>query len=96
MTGDDTVTSTIVWEGIEIEVTYAAKSILNRAHLELRIPTKESIPVTETGYRSEFLEPGLVEEQGGPAAYTRAWLDYMAGSREWQDYVLKNRQLSLF
>lgn len=96
MTGDDTVTSTIVWEGIEIEVTYAAKSILNRAHLELRVKDKEPIPVTETGYRSEFLEPGLVEEQGGPDAYTLAWLDYMAKSAEWKAYRETSQQLSLF
>lgn len=96
MTGDDTVTSTIVWEGIEIEVVYAAKSILNRAHLELRTKDKVPIPVTETGYRSEFLEPGLVEEQGGPDAYTRAWLNYMAQSVEWREYKRTSEQLSLF
>lgn len=96
MTGDDTVTSTIVWQGIEIEVIYAAKSILNRAHLELRTKNKEPIPVTETGYRSEFLEPGLVEEQGGSEAYALAWLDYMARSSEWKAYQAASRQLSLF
>lgn len=96
MTGDDTVISTIIWEGIEIEISYAAKSILARAHLELRTKDKRPIPVTETGYRSEFLHPGDVEEQGGPDAYTIAWLDHFARSKEWQAFVMKDRQLSLF
>ena len=96
MTGDDTVTSIIVWEGIEIEITYAAASILARAHLELRSKDKERLPVTETGYRSEFLEQGRVEEEGGPDAYTIAWLNHMAKSAEWKAYRQSSRQLSLF
>lgn len=96
MTGDEAVVSTIVWQGIEIEVSYAAASILGRAHLELRTSNKEHIPVTETGYRSEFLEQGVVEAEGGPEAYTVAWLDHMAQSREWKAYIQRSRQLSLF
>lgn len=96
MTSDETVTSTIVWEGIEIEITYAAASILARSHLELRSKDKVRIPVTETGYRSEFLEQGLVEAEGGPDAYTLAWLNHMAKSAEWKAYRQSSQQLSLF
>ena len=86
----------IVWEGIEIEVTYKPKDILAMSHLELRIPSRARIPVTETGYRSEYLHPGTIEDAGGPQAYVIAWLDHMAQSREWQDHVVTSRQLSLF
>lgn len=96
MTGDQTVISTIVWEGIEIEITYAAASILARSHLELRSKNKERIPVTETGYRSEFLHQGEVEDGGGPEAYTLAWLNHMAKSAEWKAYRQSSQQLSLF
>lgn len=87
---------TIVWEGITINVTHSPHDILAQSHIELRVPTKEKLPVTETGYRSEYLRPGSIEECGSVEAFVLGWLDEMALSREWQQQVVKDRQLSLF
>jgi hypothetical protein len=50
------------------------------------------LPFTETGYRSHFLGPGIVEEAGGPAAYVRAWLDHAAQSPKWRKQQTAARQ----
>ena len=88
---------TVVWEGITINVSYKPKDIMAYAHLELRVqlPHKE-IPVTETGYRSHFLPPGIVEEAGGPEAFVLAWLTEEAKTPQWKKRDAAARQLSLF
>lgn len=59
-------------------------------------PEKARLPITETGYRSHFVQPGTVAAYGGPVAATRALLDEAAETKEWQDYVASARQGSLF
>jgi len=61
----------LVWNGVSISISYEAdwlglsvsKLDLAYAHLELQVlaPKGAPLPVTETGYRSEFLDRGLVE-----------------------------------
>jgi hypothetical protein len=68
------------------------------AHLQIcsRSPEKAPLPITETGYRSHFLAPGLVEERGGPTAFARAWLDQAARQTKWSQLEFKRRQPDLF
>ena len=68
------------------------------AHLEVEaiLPAKAELPVTETGYRSHFCDPADIEEQGGPEAFARAWLDHEASRRAWKDRQEAARQMSLF
>ncbi len=97
---------TLVWNGITIMVSYeadwmglAAKGLdYPSAHLELQVvePKRAPLPVTDTGYRSEFLSSGLVEEAGGPKAFAEAWLDNMAGTKCWLIARAKWNQLDLF
>jgi hypothetical protein len=89
---------TVEWDGIVIEVSYKPRDIMAMAHLELRVqyPKGAQLPVTETGYRSHFLHPGIVEEAGGPEAFVSAWLDHEADKPEWVQRVEKARQLDLF
>ena len=87
----------IVWEGIEIEVTYKPKDILAMSHLELRIPSKARIPVTETGYRSHFFGPvdpelSLIEVE----QMFREWLDAEAAKPAWREHCRQSAQLNLF
>jgi hypothetical protein len=96
---------TLVWEGITIEVSYEPEWLgfrrggeLAVAHLQVRsvAPERAPLPITETGYRSHFVHPNDVEAVGGPGHYAEAWLDTVARSAEWLDYVTGTKQLSLF
>ena len=94
--------TTFEWEGIEIEVSFDPQSYsdetLEIAHLQVRSinPLKAPLPITNTGYRSEFLGKGRVEEYGSVEAYVLAWLKHEARSKEWRQYVKESQQLSLF
>jgi len=67
-------------------------------HLAIRsiAPDKARLPITETGYRSHYVQPGTVAAYGGPVAATIKLLDDAAATIEWQDYVASARQGSLF
>lgn len=97
--------STIVWGGITIQISYEAdwlgcnaKYGHRNSHLELRSinPPNAPNPMTETGYRSVFLEAGTVEEFGGPLAYVKLLLDGAAKSMAWKRREVQGEQLSLF
>ena len=97
---------TLVWRGITIEVSYEPDwlrgsefgSKYAQAHLALQVqkPERAPLPVTDTGYRSHFLEAGIVEAAGGPAAFARAWLDIEAKSPSWLRMRARWAQLDLF
>lgn len=93
------------WRGVDIEITFEPNWLgIDRtadrciAHLTLtaRKPERAPLPVTETGYLSHFIQPSEVEAAGGPIAYLKGWLDYMAQSRDWVAWEQQSRQLSLF
>ena len=97
-------TETITWRGVTIEVAYEADWLNSgsgpfpASHLAITAvqPAKAPLPITETGYLSHFVEPGTVEEQGGPSAFVLAWLDVAAQSKEWRKLEVTGRQLDLF
>ena len=94
------------WQGIVVSVSYEAdwlgmsKSFPEGAvsHLEIEAvsPERAVLPVTDTGYRSQFLRCGTVESAGGPVAYAKAWLDEAARAPAWKRKYAESRQLSLF
>ncbi|MCD1624339.1 hypothetical protein [Citromicrobium bathyomarinum] len=87
------------WQGIEIEATYTPLKWNVIAHLEIHSidPDRAPLPITETGYRSHFHEPGTIEAHGGDVvAQMVAWLDEEAESKAWKSYVEASRQYSLF
>ncbi|OWU69956.1 hypothetical protein [Phaeobacter sp. 22II1-1F12B] len=91
-----------IWEGIPLQITWNPTWVelphldFATAHLEVRSETGEPLPISETGYRSNFLPRDAVEEYGGPVEYVTAWLGHEASKTEWQKYVQERRQLSLF
>lgn len=95
---------TLIWHGIKIEVAYEADWLGSSegpdplSHLGITSvePAKAPLPFTETGYRSHFIEPGTVEQAGGPASFVSAWLEEASTSRAWRRYEAESRQLSLF
>lgn len=87
------------WQGIEIEAVYVPLKWKTIAHLEVRSinPEGAPLPMTETGYRSYFHQPGTVEGLGGDVvAQVIAWLDEEAAKPAWRSYVEASRQGSLF
>ncbi len=96
----------LTWHGIQIEITYtpdtspAFRHSYGRAldHLEVRslAPAREPLPITETGYLSQFYARNVIEEGGGPAALVLAWLDHFAQSPVWQAKQISRQQLDLF
>ena len=94
------------WQRIVVSVSYEAdwlgmsKSFPEGAvsHLEIEAvsPERAVLPVTDTGYHSQFLRCGTVEGAGGPAAYAKAWLDEAAKAPAWRRKDAESRQLSLF
>lgn len=87
------------WQGIEIEVTYTPLKWGVIAHLEIRsiAPERAALPITATGYRSHFHQPGTIEALGGDVvAQVTAWLDEEGGKPEWRAHVEASKQMSLF
>ena len=89
------------WEGIALLVKWCPSwngenAIYQIAHLEIHAANKTPLPITETGYKSHFIDKEAVEALGGPLAYARAWLDEAAAAPAWKAKVRASRQLSLF
>ena len=81
----------ITWRNVQIEITFTPDAFCMVDHIELRIGNKALLPVTETGYRSHFMNKGTVAAHGGACAFVTAWLDHEAKRTSWN-----NDQLSLF
>jgi hypothetical protein len=58
------------------------------SHLEIISADRAPHPISETGYKSHFIRPEHIVEEGGPVAYVIAWLQTLDDG--------KPKQLSLF
>jgi hypothetical protein len=89
----------LAWQGIAIEARYWPRKWGVTAHLEIESihPERARLPITETGYRSHFHQPGTIEALGGDVvAQIIAWLDEEAVKPAWRHYVEASRQGELF
>lgn len=92
------------WNGITLEVSWEPswfslpESHYAVGHLQLRsiAPERAPLPVTETGYRSLFINSQDVMNEGGPLAFACAWLDCEARHPSWRAQQESARQLPLF
>ncbi|MGE0853599.1 MAG: hypothetical protein AB7O44_28965 [Hyphomicrobiaceae bacterium] len=92
------------WHGITIEVSWEPawlsrpEDAYNVGHLQITsvAPERAPLPLTETGYRSLFINPEHVTAEGGPLGFLRAWLDCEAQSPRWRAHEQASRQLALF
>ncbi|WP_299733108.1 hypothetical protein [uncultured Tateyamaria sp.] len=66
------------------------------AHLEIISPDRLPLPMTETGYKSQFLCPERIEAHGGATEYVLAWLDEAANDPKWKAALEQSRQGQLF
>lgn len=67
-------------------------------HLDITCvsPARAALPITETGYRSLFIDESHLIEAGGVVAYVTAWLEEASRSPEWRAQAAAARQGSLF
>lgn len=91
------------WNGIEIEIRWNADYLAfddgrSLAHLEVQSikPPRAPLPITETGYRSHFIEVDEVENFGGPASYVDAWFHDITSRKPVRSGAAQSPQLSLF
>ena len=87
------------WAGIEIEAVYTPLKWGAIAHLAIRsiTPKDAPLPITSTGYRSHFHQPGTIEALGDDVvAQVTAWLDEEAAKPHWQAHIEASRQDELF
>lgn len=90
------------WRGISLTISWVETYFAIHdgsyavAHLEIIADDRTPLPVSETGYRSHFIQRETVEAEGRPVAYTHAWLNHEAAKPAWKAYVEQTRQLSLF
>ena len=81
----------IKWCNVQIEISFKPDTFGMVDHIELRTENRALLPVTETGYRSHFVNKGTVAAHGGVVDFVTAWLDHEAKRAGWN-----NDQLSLF
>lgn len=84
------------WRGIALEIKHVTGSYPGSDHIEVMSAGQVPLPVTETGYRSLFIDPKPVTHAGGAEAFVLALLDCEATSAAWKRHLAKDRQLSLF
>jgi hypothetical protein len=97
-------TKRIDWNGITLEVSWEPEWLSRRSaphrvgHIQITsiAPERAPLPVSETGYRSLFIDPAVVLEEGGPLTFVRDWLDQEADSPSWRAQQAEARQLALF
>ena len=92
-----------LWQGRTITIRYNPNWLggikgMQTQHIEIKSSDNEPLPITETGYRSHFLNgtEALADFNHDPVRFVLAWLDTAAESKTWQDYEKQSRQGSLF
>jgi hypothetical protein len=70
------ITHKLVWRDITCRVKHTPNYLSpGWTHLEITVisPKGAPLPITETGYRSHFLDAELLDRAGGQEATTRSW-----------------------
>lgn len=91
------------WLGIPLEIHHCPSWLsshgkMTTQHIEIHSEGKVALPVTETGYRSHFMNgaEALAEFNNDPVEFVLWWLELAAKSEEWLAKVEAGRQYSLF
>lgn len=87
-------TEALVWNDLTILLSFEADWLGRHAAglpdpcslIELQVvrPAGAPMPLSAEGYWSEFLEPGVAEEAGGPAAVAISLLEEFSQSQTWR------------
>lgn len=92
---DSRETLEIQWQGIAVTV-HIMRNWLNTGFHHIEVKANQSLPITNTGYRSHFMPPAELDQWETVEGFVREWLDDAATAKQWQDYLVAQRQLRLF
>jgi hypothetical protein len=92
-----TITTAIIdWRGLLVKVTYERQQFAAHIQIESVEPIRAPLPISETGYRTQFVSGDAVADAGGPEFYVSDWLDEAARDRGWVEQEAAIRQYALF
>ncbi len=93
----------IDWNSIAIEIRWEPHWLggdigCDTAHLEIESIALERahLPITETGYRSQFTSLDSVAAYGGPVAFDEAWLETESQAPDWRREEQQRWQFTRF
>ena len=75
------------WRGTLIAIRHTRDYLVRGTdHIEVMVkkPLKAILPITDTGYRSHFLDPEELATEGGPALFVQTWLEREAATKQWR------------
>lgn len=84
---------------VRVRITHARDYLsMGDDHIEVEsiAPKRAPLPITDTGYRSHFVKPLDLVNDGGPVAFVTAWLDREAKSPAWRKAQTQRAQGDLF
>lgn len=92
-------TAKLVWRDVTCRVKHTPNYLSKGwSHIEIIVvsPKKAPLPITETGYRSHFLDEDLLKRAGGPVRFFLDWIEREATTKAWAKAEFKWRQGDLF
>ena len=96
---DYPATSKLVWRDVTCRVRHTPNYLAKGwSHIEItvKVPKGAPIPITDTGYRSHFLDEDILANAGGPVRFFLDWIEREARTKQWAKAEFKWRQLELF
>ena len=89
----------VTGKSVRVRVTHSRDYLgQGQDHIEIEsiVPKKAPLPITETGYRSHFVPPLELVNNGDPVTFVTAWLDRDAKGKDWQKRQAIRQQGDLF
>ena len=86
-------------ENVRIRFTHAREYLSSGSdHLEIESikPKRAPLPITETGYRSHFMQAPDLINAGGPVTFVTAWIGQEAKGKAWSKAATVKAQGDLF
>lgn len=95
MANRNIITRTIRWRDYFLTIRERHSYIWpDSSHIEIYVvrPKRAKIPITDTGYRSHFINTEELSLAGGTVAFVTHWLEAEAATKKWQQADAKARQ----
>lgn len=97
-------TLSLIWREVAITVRYCDDWSRGHyqihgskmTHTEIIRDDGKQLPITDSGYRSHFMDITHLDKYNGILDYVTRWLDHQAQSKKWKAYVADQGQLKLF
>lgn len=92
-------TNPLTHETVTICITHSRDYLSSGSdHLEVESirPKKAPLPITETGYRSHFIPPLELMNEGGAVIFVTAWIEQEAKGKAWSKAAAARQQGDLF